>query len=78
MDPEISTMELCDVIDQFGNRTGRVVVCGTELFPEEFHPVVHVWIRDEDNNYLIQQRALHLKSCPRVWCTTVGYVMSGE
>jgi len=71
-------MEICDVVDKFGNRTGRIVERGTELSTDEFYPVVHVWIKDEDHNYLIQQRALHLKSAPGVWCTTVGYVMSGE
>lgn len=71
-------MELCDVVDKLGNRTGRVVERGTKLSPEEFYPVIHVWIRDENNNYLIQQRALHRESNPGMWCTTVGYVMSGE
>ena len=71
-------MEICDVVDRFGNRTGRVVERGIKLSPEEFYPVVHVWIRDENNNYLIQQRALHLISDPGMWCTTAGYVIAGE
>ena len=71
-------MELCDVVDKFGNRTGRVVARGTELAPDEFYLVVHVWITDEQENYLIQQRAFHLVSNPGVWATTVGYVLSGE
>jgi len=71
-------MELCDVVDQSGNRTGRIVVRGTTLGLNEFYPVVHVWIRDDDHNYLIQQRGLHLASGPGVWATTVGYVVSGE
>jgi len=71
-------MELCDVVDRYGNRTGRIVERGTKLSSEEFYSVVHVWIRDENNNYLIQQRARHLASGPGVWCTTVGYIISGE
>ena len=71
-------MELCDVVDKFGNRTGRVVARGTELAPDEFYLVVHVWIMDDQENYLIQQRAFHLVSNPGVWATTVGYVLSGE
>jgi 8-oxo-dGTP pyrophosphatase MutT (NUDIX family) len=71
-------MELCDVVDKFGNRTGRIVERGTKLTPNEFYLVVHVWIRDDDNNYLIQQRALDLDSDPGIWAATVGYVMSGE
>jgi isopentenyldiphosphate isomerase len=71
-------MELCDVVDKFGNRTGRIVTRGTELVSNEFYLVTHVWIRDEKNRYLIQKRALHLTSSPGIWATTVGYVLSGE
>ena len=71
-------METCDVVDKLGNRTGRVVTRGTELASGEFYLVVHVWIRDENNNYLIQQRAYHLASSPGVWAVTVGYVLAGE
>jgi 8-oxo-dGTP pyrophosphatase MutT (NUDIX family) len=71
-------MESCDVVDEFGVRTGRVVTRGTELAAGEFYPVVHVWIRDENGNFLIQQRALHLASGPGVWATTVGYVQARE
>ena len=71
-------MELCDVVDQSGNRTGRVVTRGTKLAFGEYYLVVHVWIRDENDHYLIQQRALHLASSPGIWATTVGYVLAGE
>jgi isopentenyldiphosphate isomerase len=71
-------MEKCDVVNEFGARTGRVVNRGTELGPGEFYLVVHIWIRDEHGNYIIQQRAPHLQSWPNVWATTVGYVLAGE
>jgi 8-oxo-dGTP pyrophosphatase MutT (NUDIX family) len=71
-------VELCDVVDASGARTGRAVVRGTRLGSGEFHLVVHVWIRNEIGEYLIQQRALHLESGPGVWATTVGYVLTGE
>ena len=71
-------MEKCDVVNEFGARTGRVVTRGTQLGPGEYYLVVHVWIRDEQGHYLIQQRAPHLLSGPNVWATTVGYVLAGE
>jgi len=71
-------VETCDIVDELGNRTGRIVTRGTDLAPGEFYPVVHVWIRDELNKYLIQQRAFHLTSSPGVWAVTVGYVLAGE
>lgn len=69
---------MCDVVDEFGTRTGRAVIRGTELAPDEFHLVVHVWIRVETGEYLIQQRAPDLESDPGTWATTVGYVLAGE
>jgi isopentenyldiphosphate isomerase len=39
---------------------------------------VHVWIRNELGEYLIQQRALHLPKYPGIWATTAGYVIAGE
>lgn len=71
-------MELCDLLDEFGTRTGRAVQRGTKLAPGEFILVVHVWIRDEAGRYLIQQRALHLEADPGIWATTAGHVQSGE
>ena len=71
-------MELCDIVDKHGNPTGRIIERGTKLAPGEFYLVVQVWIRDERNNYLIQQRGLHLQSGPGVWATTAGYVIAGE
>ena len=71
-------MELCDVVDEFGNRTGQIVTRGTKLEPGEFYLVVHGWIRDENANYLIQQRSAQLASDPAIWATTVGYVLADE
>ena len=71
-------MELCDIVDELGNRTGQVVTRGTKLAMDEFYLVVHVWIKDENANHLIQQRALHLESGAGIWATTVGYVLAGE
>lgn len=69
---------MCDVVDEFGTRKGRAVIRGTELAQDEFHLVVHIWIRDETGEYLIQQRSPDLESDPGIWATTVGYVLAGE
>lgn len=58
------SVEICDVVDEFGTRTGRVVTRGTELAVDEFYLAVHVWIRDENGEYLIQRRAPHLEYSP--------------
>ena len=69
---------MCDVVDESGARTGRTVVRGTELPEGESYLVVHVWIRNEAGDYLVQQRAQHLASDPGVWAATVGGVWAGE
>lgn len=40
--------------------------------------VVHVWIRDEAGDYLVQQRAHDRPVDPGVWAVTAGYVQAGE
>jgi 8-oxo-dGTP diphosphatase len=71
-------MDVCDVYDSAGARTGRSTVRGIELAHGEYYLVVQVWIRNEAGEYLVQQRAAHLESGPGMWATTAGYVLSGE
>jgi 8-oxo-dGTP diphosphatase len=71
-------LEICELHDEMGQRTGRTVERGTKLSPGEYYLVVHVWIRSEIGHYLVQQRALHLTADPGVWATTAGYVLAGE
>jgi 8-oxo-dGTP diphosphatase len=39
---------------------------------------VHVWIRNEENNILIQQRSSDRKIFPNMWTNTGGAVSSGQ
>jgi 8-oxo-dGTP pyrophosphatase MutT (NUDIX family) len=67
-----------DVLDELGIVTGRTVVRGAPLQPGEFHRVVHVWLRNETGEYLVQQRAPDLAADPGIWATTAGCVLAGE
>jgi 8-oxo-dGTP diphosphatase len=71
-------VDICDVVNEFGARTGRAVTRGPVLAPGEFYWVIHVWIRDETGAYLVQQRAPDRPSDPGIWATTVGYVLASE
>ena len=71
-------MEMCAVLDGSRTPTGRSVVRGTKLLSGEYHLVVHVWIRNETGEYLVQQRASYLASNPDIWATTVGFVQIDE
>lgn len=71
-------MEICDVYDELGARTGQRVERGTWLQAGHYYLAVQVWIRNEVDEYLIQQRAPHLASGPGMWATTAGYVIADE
>lgn len=71
-------MEIWDIIDEEGNKTGRTIVRGEKLQEGDYHLVVHVWIVNDKKEFLIQKRADHLKIMPGLWATTGGSATLGE
>lgn len=71
-------MEIWDILDNEGTRTGRTVQRGTKLQHNEFHLVVHIWVVDLHGNILIQKRAKHLEWMPGAWAVTSGTVVKNE
>lgn len=71
-------MELWDVLDASGIKTGRTVARGQQLKAGEFHLAVHIWIQDEAGDYLIQQRSAQADSGAGIWTPTLGHVRAGE
>lgn len=71
-------MELSDVRDELGNKTGRVIKRGQPLAENEYTLGVFVAIRDKKGNYLIQKRPLSKSKFPGRWDLTGGAVLSGE
>jgi isopentenyldiphosphate isomerase len=43
-----------------------------------YHRIVHIWIYNEKQEFLIQKRAPHLSWFPNRWATTTGSMVSGE
>jgi isopentenyldiphosphate isomerase len=70
-------MELWDIYDRNRNKTGKTIKRGERLQKDEFHLIVHIWIKNSNNEFLIQQRSEKVKN-PLVWCTTGGSAISGE
>ncbi|MCE2962677.1 MAG: NUDIX domain-containing protein [Chitinophagales bacterium] len=51
----------------------------SEPIPEGlYHRIVHIWIYNEKQEFLIQKRAPHLSWFPNRWATTTGSMVSGE
>ncbi len=71
-------MELWDILDEQGNKTGGTIIRGEQLQDGEYHLVVHIWILNDKGEFLIQKRADHLKLMPGLWAATGGSVVSGE
>jgi isopentenyldiphosphate isomerase len=71
-------MEIWDIIDERGTKTGRTIVRGEQLQQGDYHLVVHIWIVNDKSELLIQKRAEHLKLLPGLWATTGGSAVRGE
>ena len=43
-------MEIWDLLDECGNKTGKTVNRGVELKENQYHLEVHLWIINSSNN----------------------------
>jgi 8-oxo-dGTP diphosphatase len=71
------SLELWDILDENGDKTGRTVERGKPMRQDEYHLVVHVWIQNSNGNYLISKRTLN-KIHPHMWETTGGSAIVGD
>ena len=54
-------MELWDIYDRNRNKTGKIIKRGERMLEGEFHLIVHIWIKNSNNEFLIQQRSEKVK-----------------
>lgn len=71
-------MEIWDLYDSNRNLTGKTHIRGQKLPDNYYHLVVHVWIKNNKNQYLISQRSANRKLNPLMWEAVGGSVLSGE
>lgn len=71
-------MEIWDILDESGKMTGGKIVRGEHLKEGEYHLAVHIWILNNNNEFLIQRRSNNIKHMPGIWATTGGSAISGE
>lgn len=71
-------MESWDLYNAEGVFQNRVVQRGNIIPDGFFHRVVHVWIYNERQEFLVQKRAPHLSWFPNKWAATTGSLISGE
>jgi inorganic pyrophosphatase len=73
-----ASFELWDVVDENGIELGYQKLRGSKLLEHEFHKVVHVWIKQSDERFLVQKRALHKSNAPGYIAAHAGSVTAGE
>ena len=71
-------MELWDVLDSEGKKTGRIIAKGQATKEGEYFLAVHVFIMDKNGRFLIQKRSMKKALYPGRWDITGGAVLSGE
>lgn len=71
-------MELWDIYDQNGERTGRTLPRGSTLMPGEYHLAVTVVLINRQNEVLCTHRAPEKPLCPNMWESPGGGAQAGE
>jgi len=71
-------VELWDILNRQGEKTGKTIVRGERLRFGQYHLVVHIWVADDSGRLLIQRRAPDLAVLPGKWAATGGSAVSGE
>ena len=71
-------MELIDIVDKNGNGVGYIKERHSHLSDDEYALVVHIWIKNKEGKYLVQQRAATKLVDPLLWSITSGFVASDE
>ena len=71
-------MEFWDLYTRDRHLTGETHIRGEKLPPDRYHLVVHVWIRNSKDEWLISQRAANRPTFPLKWESVGGSVTVGE
>ncbi|MDE5669937.1 MAG: NUDIX domain-containing protein [Eubacterium sp.] len=70
--------EIWDIYDENRNLTGKTVKRSEfQIRPNEYHIVVHIWIKNDKGEWLISKRTPN-KHCPLLWECTGGSALAGE
>jgi len=71
-------LELWDILDANGNLTGKVIERGGVLDVGEYYLGVHIYIVNDEGNFLIQKRAKCKRYFANIWDLNMGHAISGE
>lgn len=72
--------EIWDIYDENRNLTGKTIKRAeyiNKIKENEYHLVVHIWIKNDNNEWLISKRTPN-KHFPLLWECTGGSALAGE
>jgi isopentenyl-diphosphate delta-isomerase len=71
--------ELVDILDEQGNLINQTMMKSEAHAKSLWHPVVHLWIYNDEGKVLMQKRSHHKLVWPNVWDVAVaGHVAAGQ
>jgi len=73
-----SYVELWDVLDENGNKSGKIIKRGIPMAQGEYHLVVDVWIINDKGEFLISKRLPTKYPDPGKWNPVCGCAIAGE
>ena len=75
---EVINLEKWDLYTRDGLLTNKKMIRGDEIPDGLYHRVVHIWIRNNNGKYLINQRSEECSQNKYMWECVGGSVISGE
>lgn len=71
-------LEVWDLYDENKKNLNQDHIRGEKLPPNTYHLVVHVWIKNNNNQYLISKRSKTRRKSPLMWECVGGSVLKNE
>ena len=71
-------MEVLDLYDEYGNKTGEKTERGKPIPKDRYFLIVDVWIRNSKKEYLISKRTPNTQPDPNKWQPTCGCAIEGD
>ncbi len=71
-------MEIFDLYDKDFNILDQKMVRGTTNEKGQYHLITHIWFKNSEGKYLIQQRNKKTDRIPYLWAATGGAAVSGD
>lgn len=71
--------EYFDILDELGNKTGKIKLRSEVHRDGDWHKAVHIWIVNDKDEILLQKRSPNKDSNPNMWdISSAGHLTAGD